>query len=95
MLVENGVGSKKSGGGSKDKYESHTQVGDLTIIFADNRVILVKRTKVSFEREICDVSGCRCYLFLQSDNRSRLTGVLPSPEHHSYVFPPRFRVGGS
>eukprot|EP00903_Cladosiphon_okamuranus_P017946 g16513.t1 len=31
--------------GSKDKYESHTQVSDLTIIFADQRVILVKRTK--------------------------------------------------
>ena len=50
-LVENGVDGKKSGGGSKDKYESHTQVGDLTIIFADTRVILVKRTKASQEQD--------------------------------------------
>eukprot|EP00752_Nemacystus_decipiens_P006311 g5691.t1 len=44
-LVENGIDGKKSGGGSNDKYESHTKVGDLTIIFADKRVILVKRAK--------------------------------------------------
>lgn len=38
-------------GGSKDKYESHTQVGDLTIIFADTRVVLVKRRKASSDRK--------------------------------------------
>lgn len=43
-LVESGVDGKSSSG---DKYESHTQISDLTIIFADTRMILVKRTKVS------------------------------------------------
>lgn len=33
--------------GSGDKYESHTQIGDLTIIFADTRVVLVKIAKAS------------------------------------------------
>ncbi|CAM9897235.1 unnamed protein product [Ectocarpus sp. 12 AP-2014] len=41
-LVESGVEGKGSTG---DKYESHTQISDLTIIFADTRMILVKRTK--------------------------------------------------
>lgn len=46
-LVESGVDGKESEGESKDKYESHTQVSDLTIIFADTRMILVKRTQAS------------------------------------------------
>lgn len=43
-LVESGVEGK---GSTDDKYESHTQISDLTIIFADTRMILVKRTKAS------------------------------------------------
>ncbi|CAM9140186.1 unnamed protein product [Hapterophycus canaliculatus] len=50
-LVESGVDGKKSR--SKDKYESHTQVGDLTIIFANTRVILVKRTNASSDPDRC------------------------------------------
>ena len=48
-LVESGVDGKESEGESKDKYESHTQVSDLTIIFANTRMILVKRTKASVD----------------------------------------------
>ena len=39
------------GKGSNDKYESHAQVGDLTTIFADTRLVLIKRTKVSVRSE--------------------------------------------
>ncbi|CAN0206390.1 unnamed protein product [Scytosiphon promiscuus] len=42
-LVESG--GEGEANGSADKYESHTQISDLTIIFADTRMILVKRTK--------------------------------------------------
>lgn len=48
-LVESGVDGKDSEGESNDKYESHTQVSDLTIIFANTRMILVKRTKASYD----------------------------------------------
>ena len=47
--MESGVDGKESEGESKDKYESHTQVSDLTIIFANTRMILVKRTKASVD----------------------------------------------
>ena len=44
-LVEKGVDGKDSG--SNDKYESHTDIGDLTIIFADTRLIIIKRKEAS------------------------------------------------
>lgn len=44
--MEKGADGKGGGIGSKEKYESHTQIADLTIIFADTRVILVKWANV-------------------------------------------------
>ena len=41
-----------SQGGSADKYESHTRIDDLTIIFASITVILVRQTKVHSKRSI-------------------------------------------
>jgi len=46
-LVEAGVDGSGSESEPRDNYESHTQVGDLTIIFAATRMILIKRTEVS------------------------------------------------
>lgn len=44
-LVEKGVDGKHRG--SNDKYESHTDIGDLTIIFADTRLIIIKKKEAS------------------------------------------------
>lgn len=44
-LVESGVDGK-SPGGSREKYESHIQIDNLTIVFASSTVILVRQTKV-------------------------------------------------
>lgn len=70
-LVESGVEGK--GSGSRDKYESHTRVGDLTIIFANTRVIMVKRAKVRFSGRDGGVCMTCVSLFLGIDRASRLT----------------------
>lgn len=46
-LVESG----KSGAGPRDKYESHAQIDDLTVIFASTTVILVRQTKVLYAKK--------------------------------------------
>lgn len=48
-LVESGVKGKEGDSGSTDKYESHTQISNLTIIFANTRMILVKRSQVGVQ----------------------------------------------
>lgn len=70
-LVESGVEGK--GSSSRDKYESHTRVGDLTIIFANTRVIMVKRTKVRLSGRDGDMCMCVCGFFLSVDRANRLT----------------------
>lgn len=45
--MESGAGGK--GQESNDKYECFTKIGDLTIIFADTRVIIVKGMEVRSE----------------------------------------------
>lgn len=44
-LIEKGVDGKADGKGGK--YESHTSVADITIIFADTRLVLVKMAEAS------------------------------------------------